>query len=71
MNTVTGALTKSYSYDNAGNTTSDGTITYTYNNAGRMTSATKAGVTTIQDLTSAEQLVDHDGVRVFVTVGVK
>jgi len=46
LSSITGALSKTYSYDSAGNTTSDGTITYGYNAAGRMTSATKAGVTT-------------------------
>jgi len=39
-------LTRSYSYDNVGNATADGTATFTYNDAGRMVSATKASVTT-------------------------
>ncbi|HEY7642943.1 MAG TPA: RHS repeat-associated core domain-containing protein [Steroidobacteraceae bacterium] len=46
LSSVSGALTRTYGYDNAGNTTSDGTTTFTYNDAGRMVSATKAGVTT-------------------------
>jgi RHS repeat-associated protein len=46
LSSVTGALTRTYSYDNAGNTTSDGAATFVYNNAGRMVSATKLGTTT-------------------------
>jgi len=42
----TGALTGTYSYDAAGNMTSDGTRTFTYNDAGRLSSVTRAGVTT-------------------------
>ncbi len=42
---ATGQLTRSYGYDAAGNTTSDGTRTFTYNDAGRMKTS-NAGVTT-------------------------
>lgn len=43
---TSGALTRSYSYDNAGNTTGYSGIAFTYNNRGRMTSATVGGVST-------------------------
>jgi RHS repeat-associated protein len=42
----TGALTRTYSYDAAGNTLSDGSKSFTYNDAGRLSSATNAGTTT-------------------------
>ncbi|MES1195947.1 MAG: RHS repeat-associated core domain-containing protein, partial [Steroidobacter sp.] len=43
---ISGAVTRTYSYDNVGHTLSDGTRTFTYNAAGRLTTATNAGVTT-------------------------
>jgi RHS repeat-associated protein len=46
VQSTTGELTRSYSYDAAGNTTSDGTRTFTYNDAGRMRTSTDGGVTT-------------------------
>lgn len=46
LSSVSGALSRTYSYDNAGHATGDGTATFVYNDAGRMTSATKASVTT-------------------------
>jgi RHS repeat-associated protein len=46
LSSVSGAVSKSYLYDNAGNTTSDGSATYAYNDSGRMISVTKSGVTT-------------------------
>src|SRR5262249_3909069 len=39
---ISGPLTRSYSYDAAGNLTGDGVNTFTYNNAGRLASATNA-----------------------------
>jgi len=45
LTSTTGVLQRTYSYDAAGNTNSDGTANYTYNFANRMASATKAGVT--------------------------
>jgi RHS repeat-associated protein len=45
IGTTTGLLVRSYSYDAAGNTTSDGTRTFAYNFANRMISATKGSVT--------------------------
>lgn len=41
-----GTLTRTYNYDNAGNTISDGSRTFSYNDAGRMTTATSASVST-------------------------
>lgn len=46
LSTVSGTLSRSYGYDAAGNTTSDGGRTFTYNDAGRMTTYVKDGVTT-------------------------
>jgi RHS repeat-associated protein len=46
LTSVSGSLTRSYSYDDAGNTTNDGAATFVYNDAGRMVSVTKAGTTT-------------------------
>lgn len=54
---VSGALTRSYTYDNAGNTTADGAATFGYNDAGRMISATKSGVTTNYALNALGQRV--------------
>jgi RHS repeat-associated protein len=54
---VSGAINRTYSYDNAGNPTSDGTATFTYNDAGRMVSATKASVTTTYALNALGQRV--------------
>jgi RHS repeat-associated protein len=57
LSSVSGALTRSYSYDNSGNTTGDGSATFTYNDAGRMISATKASVTTTYALNALGQRV--------------
>ena len=57
LSSTSGALTRTYSYDNSGNTTSDGTATFTYNDAGRMISATKASVTTTYALNALGQRV--------------
>lgn len=46
LTATSGALTRTYGYDDAGNTTSFDEITFTYNNRGRMKSSTKNGVTT-------------------------
>jgi len=50
-------LTRSYGYDAAGNTTSDGSTTFDYNDAGRLVSATKAGVTTTYSINALGQRV--------------
>lgn len=46
LSSVTGASTRIYACDVAGNATGDGTRSFTYNNAGRMTSVTNGVVTT-------------------------
>ena len=43
---ASGVLSRTYSYDNAGNTLGDGSRTFAFNDAGRMTSSTASGVTT-------------------------
>jgi YD repeat-containing protein len=42
---ITGALTRAYGYDAAGNTTSYSTVTATYNNAGRLKTLTNGSAT--------------------------
>ena len=54
---ISGALSRTYGYDNSGNTTSDGTATFSYNDTGRMVSATKASVTTTYALNGLGQRV--------------
>ncbi|TLY91260.1 MAG: RHS repeat protein [Gammaproteobacteria bacterium] len=46
LSSVTGAPTRIYAYDVAGNATGDGARSFTYNNAGRMTSLTNGAVIT-------------------------
>lgn len=46
LNSVSGSLAKSYTFDAAGNITSDGTHTFAYNNRGRMKSSTTGGAAT-------------------------
>ncbi|MGC3980766.1 MAG: RHS repeat-associated core domain-containing protein [Steroidobacteraceae bacterium] len=48
LNSATGTLSRTYSYDNAGNTLSDGAKSFTYNDAGRMVSSNFALTTTYQ-----------------------
>jgi RHS repeat-associated protein len=57
ISSISGALTRSYSHDAAGNTTGDGTATFTYNDAGRMISASKGGVTTTYAINALGQRV--------------
>jgi RHS repeat-associated protein len=57
ITSISGSLTRSYSYDAVGNTTADGMATYTYDDAGRMVSATKASVTAIYKLNALGQRV--------------
>jgi RHS repeat-associated protein len=57
ITSISGFITRTYGYDNAGNTTGDATTTFTYNDAGRMVSATKAGVTTTYSLNALGQRV--------------
>ncbi|WP_116809564.1 RHS repeat-associated core domain-containing protein [Steroidobacter cummioxidans] len=54
---TSGALTRTYGYDNAGNTTSFTGLTFTYNNRGRMSSSTKSGVTTSYIYNALGQLI--------------
>jgi len=56
-NSIAGSLTRTYSYDAAGNALSDGTATYTYNDAGRMMSATSNGTTATYSLNALGQRV--------------
>ncbi|HZF30250.1 MAG TPA: RHS repeat-associated core domain-containing protein, partial [Gammaproteobacteria bacterium] len=46
LTAASGLLTRSYSYDAAGNTTSDGARSFTYDDSGRMETSTSDGVTT-------------------------
>lgn len=46
LNAITGSPARSYTYDNAGNVLTYGTVTNTFNNRGRMASAVSGGVTT-------------------------
>lgn len=57
LSSVSGALSRTYSYDGSGNTTGDGSATFTYNDAGRMVSVTKASVTTTYALNALGQRV--------------
>jgi len=57
LSSVSGALSRTYSYDNNGNTTNDGTVTFTYSDANRMVSATKTSVTTNYALNALGQRV--------------
>jgi RHS repeat-associated protein len=45
LNSTSGTLARTYSYDNAGNTLGYGTATFTYNNRGRIKTASNAGTT--------------------------
>lgn len=45
LNSTSGSLARTYSYDNAGNTLSYGGATFTYNNRGRMATASNGSVT--------------------------
>ncbi|MBL8519543.1 MAG: choice-of-anchor D domain-containing protein [Betaproteobacteria bacterium] len=57
LTSVTGGLTLSNTYDNAGNLISDGVRSFVYDSRGRMTSATTSGVTT-------SYLIDYRNLRV-------
>jgi RHS repeat-associated protein len=46
LSSVSGALTRTYGYDAASNSTSYASLTFAYNNAGRMKSSTTGAVTT-------------------------
>ena len=57
LSSVSGSLVRTYGYDAAGNTTSDGTATYAYDDSGRMVSVTKAGVTATYSINALGQRV--------------
>ncbi len=46
LNSISGSVTRTYTYDNVGHTLNDGSRSFTYNAAGRMITATNAGVST-------------------------
>ena len=46
LQSATGQISRTYGYDAAGNTTSDGARTFTYSDAGRMKTSTAASLTT-------------------------
>jgi RHS repeat-associated protein len=57
LSSTSGALARTYGYDNAGNTTSFTGITFAYNNRGRMKSSTKSSVTTNYIYNALGQLI--------------
>jgi RHS repeat-associated protein len=57
LDSTSGALTRTYGYDNAGNTTSFTGVSFTYNNRGRMKSSTKNAVTTNYTYNALGQLI--------------
>ena len=57
LTSITGALTRSYSHDAAGNISSDGSVIFSYDDAGRMVSATKAGLTSSYAINTLGQRV--------------
>jgi RHS repeat-associated protein len=57
LSSTSGALTRTYGYDNSGNTTSFTGLTFTYNNRGRMSSSTKNGVNTSYTYNGLGQLI--------------
>ena len=66
---INGSLTRTYTYDTAGNILGDGHTLYTYNDAGRLSSATRYGQTTQYDYNALGQRVrksNNNGVRYFL-----
>ncbi len=61
IDSMTGALTRTYTYDAAGNTRTYSNITAAYNNRGRMKSLTKASVTASYVYDALEHLVKQSG----------
>jgi RHS repeat-associated protein len=57
LTSITGGLTKTNTYDTAGNLTSDGSTNLTYDGRGRMLTATNAGLTTSYVINYAGQRV--------------
>jgi RHS repeat-associated protein len=57
LTSITGGMTKTNTYDTAGNLTSDGTMSFTYDGRGRMLTATSAGITTSYVINYAGQRV--------------
>lgn len=58
LNSISGAVTRSYTYDSDGHTLSDGVRSFTYNAAGRMVTATNAGITTTYSYNALGQRVE-------------
>jgi RHS repeat-associated protein len=61
LNSVSGSLAKSYSFDAVGNITSDGTHAFAYNNRGRMKSSTTGGTTTNYTYNALGQRIKKSG----------
>ena len=57
LNGVSGALSRSYGYDAAGNATADGSASFGYDGAGRLTSASKSGISASYALNALGQRV--------------
>lgn len=67
LSSISGALTRTYSYDNAGNTTGDGSMTFVYNNRGRMKSTTNGTLTWNYTYNALGQRIKKTGTaRLFV-----
>lgn len=57
LNSISGAVTRSYTYDSDGHTLSDGSRTFTYNVAGRLVTATNNSITTAYSYNALGQRV--------------
>lgn len=69
LSSTSGAVVRTYGYDNAGNTTSYAGRTFTYNDAGRLVSTTASSVTTTMAYNALGQRVKKSspsGTRYFV-----
>lgn len=58
LNSISGAVTRSYTYDSDGHTLSDGSRTFTYNAAGRLVTATNNSITTAYSYNALGQRVE-------------
>ena len=61
ISAISGALSRTYSYDAAGSVLGYADVTATYNNHGRLKSLTKAGVTATYVYNALDQLVKQSG----------